>query len=318
MQDKILFVLLLLIQASIAIDLMKNRTITLHYNTQMNIGYGKLQRTVSFIWQENSTLPIYFLLQLFYMKHEFIGDNLVGQFYLALKSRIENNEYDKTDDMAKINNLVNSDMVQESFTYIHSEDGKQYVYSFEYNRNLPYKLYIQNLTSHLSTVTMNLQQIYNSNVHKVVYERYLYCVFLRGINDYTFGLPEKTLAADLQYKRYNLLADVKIANPGYIKYLEIGTFENELFVPMQNLFQYAVGVDPEQGGTHRMTSDEYFESNYSNDMFDVVFIDGLHEAFQTYRDILNALHVLRPGGMILVHDCNPPGQFIITLAVNRF
>jgi hypothetical protein len=40
--------------------------------------------------------------------------------------------------------------------------------------------------------------------------------------------------------------------------------------------------------------------------FDVVFIDGLHTHQQVLKDIDNALAVLTEGGVILVHDCNPP------------
>ena len=30
-------------------------------------------------------------------------------------------------------------------------------------------------------------------------------------------------------------------------------------------------------------------------MFDIIFVDGLHDAHQAYRDTLNALRVLAPG-----------------------
>ena len=73
------------------------------------------------------------------------------------------------------------------------------------------------------------------------------------------------------------------------------------------IFSYAVGVDPMRGGTHRMTSDIYFET-HPYETFDVIFVDGLHEAQQVYRDVLNALRVLRPNGMILLHDCNPTNE----------
>ena len=40
-------------------------------------------------------------------------------------------------------------------------------------------------------------------------------------------------------------------------------------------------------------------------MLSTVFIDGLHTAEQSHRDVLNALERLEPGGVILLHDCNP-------------
>ncbi|HEY2178188.1 MAG TPA: class I SAM-dependent methyltransferase, partial [Caulobacteraceae bacterium] len=64
-----------------------------------------------------------------------------------------------------------------------------------------------------------------------------------------------------------------------------------------------VGVDPAQGGTHRMTSDAFFAAN--RDRFDVVFIDGLHTYDQTRRDVVNALAAVRPGGWIALHDMFP-------------
>jgi len=39
--------------------------------------------------------------------------------------------------------------------------------------------------------------------------------------------------------------------------------------------------------------------------FDVILIDGLHVADQAYRDITHAIERIAPGGVILVHDCNP-------------
>lgn len=40
----------------------------------------------------------------------------------------------------------------------------------------------------------------------------------------------------------------------------------------------------------------------------MVFLDGLHEAKQTYRDLLNALEILKPGGVILVDDVLPKNE----------
>ena len=102
-------------------------------------------------------------------------------------------------------------------------------------------------------------------------------------------------------------------------YLEIGVDEGESFcaieVPMK------IGVDPvsakpavaraltEPGTSYfQVTSDEFFEKHAAAalpDGVDVVFVDGLHTYGQTDRDITNALRHLRPGGVILVHDCLP-------------
>jgi hypothetical protein len=55
----------------------------------------------------------------------------------------------------------------------------------------------------------------------------------------------------------------------------------------------------------KLTSDEYFSSK-NNTKFDIIFIDGLHEAEQVKRDIENSLKHLSEGGVIILHDCNPP------------
>jgi len=69
------------------------------------------------------------------------------------------------------------------------------------------------------------------------------------------------------------------------------------------------GVDPapQMPCTHVMTSDEFFENVQSqlDVRYDLVFIDGLHEAHQVYRDTINALANLSCDGTIVLHDCNP-------------
>ena len=89
----------------------------------------------------------------------------------------------------------------------------------------------------------------------------------------------------------------------YKSFLEIGvdTGFNRRFV---NCKEY-VGVDPNAAtpATHHMTSDEYFFTNTRK--FDIIFVDGLHEAEQVYRDIKNALKHLNEGGTIVCHDMSP-------------
>jgi len=88
---------------------------------------------------------------------------------------------------------------------------------------------------------------------------------------------------------------------GARSYLEIGCAENLLFDQVGA--EVKVGVDPAQGGTHRMTSYAFFAGN--DQTFDVVFIDGLHVYDQVRRDVVNALDVVRPGGWIALHDMFP-------------
>jgi len=90
----------------------------------------------------------------------------------------------------------------------------------------------------------------------------------------------------------------KIEKPAY---LEIGCDKNTLFDSIHADFK--IGVDPKRGGTHRMTSDDFFAQN--QDKFDVIFIDGLHIYNQVHRDVENALACLKPSGWICLHDMLP-------------
>ena len=58
-----------------------------------------------------------------------------------------------------------------------------------------------------------------------------------------------------------------------------------------------------------LTSDDFFlqQGEFIKNLggIDVIFIDGLHLYEQVVTDIENSLKYLNPGGVILVHDCNP-------------
>ena len=87
----------------------------------------------------------------------------------------------------------------------------------------------------------------------------------------------------------------------YNSYLEIGTFNDELFSKID--CKIKIGVDPYSGGNVRLTSDEFFKKN--NQKFDLIFIDGLHHYDQVIKDISNSLKYLNSNGIILIHDCLP-------------
>src|SRR5690606_33227271 len=100
-----------------------------------------------------------------------------------------------------------------------------------------------------------------------------------------------------------------IADNGYESYLEIGVYDGKNFESIE--CKHKQGVDPNippslRTSTEfwRLTSDKFFESTV--DKFDIIFIDGNHEAEQVEKDIVNAYKALNKGGMILLHDCNPP------------
>lgn len=101
-------------------------------------------------------------------------------------------------------------------------------------------------------------------------------------------------------------------------YLEIGVYDFHNFHQIQ--VQSKQWVDPhpkgyyvsyiipsltvEQKDGYCLTSDDFFLSKYPT-KYDLIFIDGLHEAEQVKRDIQNSTRVLKPNGVIVCHDCNP-------------
>ena len=102
------------------------------------------------------------------------------------------------------------------------------------------------------------------------------------------------------YSRIALVNRLAWARPES-RYLEIGCDDDLLFhsVPLDK----KIGVDPIKGGTHRMTSDDFFAAN--TDRYDIIFIDGLHTYEQVRHDVINAMGALAPGGWIALHDMVP-------------
>jgi hypothetical protein len=96
------------------------------------------------------------------------------------------------------------------------------------------------------------------------------------------------------------------------KYLEIGVEYGECFNEVH--FKYKVGVDPDpkfvpiNGELIKLTSDEYFlKYNETNnfELFDAIFIDGMHQVEYFIKDISNASTVLSSNGVIFVDDILP-------------
>jgi len=86
-------------------------------------------------------------------------------------------------------------------------------------------------------------------------------------------------------------------------YLEIGCDQNDVFNSIPVIHSNKIGVDPNSGGSHKMTSDDFFKQNDKS--FDVIFIDGLHTYEQTQKDIINSLKILNTNGVIFIHDLLP-------------
>ena len=95
---------------------------------------------------------------------------------------------------------------------------------------------------------------------------------------------------------------------GYKSYLEIGVrHKKAMFEEILCPNRTSVDPDPNAHADHCVPSDQFFET--SQDRYDIVFIDGNHTGDQVKRDIENSLKCLSPGGVILLHDMNPPTLF---------
>lgn len=107
------------------------------------------------------------------------------------------------------------------------------------------------------------------------------------------------------------LINLAIRKSNAKKYLEIGCDKNKIF---RNIHvSHKVGVDPARGGTHRMTSDEFFKQN--TEKFDVIFIDGLHYYEQVKKDFENSFKCLNDNGFIILHDMMPttPDEAVVPI-----
>ncbi|MEY3501642.1 MAG: hypothetical protein RL308_3315, partial [Bacteroidota bacterium] len=107
-------------------------------------------------------------------------------------------------------------------------------------------------------------------------------------------------------KRENLYLEIGVRNPA------------DNFNKINATIKYS--VDPglefkENPVDFVLTSDQFFDHLRNGKvltkdiLFDVIFIDGLHTAYQVDRDIKNALEFIKDDGFIVLHDCNPPSEW---------
>jgi Methyltransferase domain len=101
------------------------------------------------------------------------------------------------------------------------------------------------------------------------------------------------------------------------RYLEIGVSQGATFhsvaaprkVAVDPVFHFDVEAarrENPDAAYHDVTSDTYFGTIVDPaERFDVIYLDGLHTAEQTLRDLLNALAFLEPGGLIVIDDVRP-------------
>lgn len=86
-------------------------------------------------------------------------------------------------------------------------------------------------------------------------------------------------------------------------YLEIGVNDGDNFNEIT--IDHKIGIDPwpQSAAKLKIKSDDFFLNN--KEMFDIIFIDGLHNSYQVSRDIENSLKVLNQKGYIICHDMLP-------------
>lgn len=107
-----------------------------------------------------------------------------------------------------------------------------------------------------------------------------------------------------------------IEKNSYESYSELGVFIG--YTLDGCVAKNKIGVDPQCGhykGSNNIfcgTSDEFFAKLPEDKKFQIFFIDGLHESSQVDKDIQNSLKHLNPGGIIVLHDMNPPTELHTT------
>ena len=105
----------------------------------------------------------------------------------------------------------------------------------------------------------------------------------------------------------NIIDKYNLNNP---RYLEIGVWYGGTFKYVNTNLKD--GIDPAQYCeceyvNYRMTSDDFFK-NSINGKYDIIFIDGLHTAYQVSKDIYNSINNLNEGGWIILDDVFPHSE----------
>lgn len=164
------------------------------------------------------------------------------------------------------------------------------------------------MSSTLEDMDFSLPHIARSRVARIA--RWVRAVKLRRLPRRILEVDPNAVTETHSARRVNKLA----TGLGQAeRYLEVGVQEGRTLEGVRIAHRVAVDPNPsfdEQrlpAGVvvRRQTSDAFFESLPAGDRFDVVFLDGLHEWFQTYKDALNACQHLSPGGVILMDDVLP-------------
>lgn len=99
---------------------------------------------------------------------------------------------------------------------------------------------------------------------------------------------------------------------GFDRYLEITSAGRENGANVRCAHRCIVGPlvedQAEEDGSLRWCtsdSDHFYDDYASSELFDIVFLDGVHTFEQTLRDFNRSLRLLSAGGLVLIDDCFP-------------
>ncbi len=142
--------------------------------------------------------------------------------------------------------------------------------------------------------------------HKNNKEMYGYCTMHHFRHDF-HNINRNSIINHL-IKKYN-----------YKRYLEIGVYNcyhfNEVYI------EEKFGVDPSpkkddsvyefwKNKIYQLTSLEFWFGLDKDEKFDIIFIDGCLYEYNVMKDVEQSLKHLTPNGSIILHDCNPPSEYL--------
>ena len=122
-------------------------------------------------------------------------------------------------------------------------------------------------------------------------------------------------------ERINLLVE-KTTNA---RYLEIGVYKGFTFELIKA--KQRKGIDPKPKcklfpSYHNflletLKSDDFFANKAGFiQLFDVVYVDGLHDFLQCYKDVVNSLNILSDEGFVLIDDVKPTNSVAATKLID--
>lgn len=137
--------------------------------------------------------------------------------------------------------------------------------------------------------------LFNNNDDDMI--RYFKLMYLSCIN-YEIIITEKKTFCN----RYEIINNYLKKNDNY---LEIGIEHGHTFLNINTLNK--IGIDPDPKITHsniiQVTADEFFL--YNDVIFNIIFIDGMHQVEYVINDINNSIRTISNNGKIFIDDILP-------------